>query len=137
MPRFTSFLKLSFRDKKLIFKTVVLMFQVKFMLWFYSFKDIKKSYEKAENSDKKDVNISKLIWALKMVKQLLPGITCLNGALAGYYLLLDHGYSGQVKIGVGKSISGDFEAHAWLEYNGETIVGESEKYYVPLYDFSS
>ena len=40
----------------------------------------------------------------------------------------------QIKIGVGKDINGEFEAHAWLEYAGKVVVGESEKEYVPLTD---
>ncbi len=137
MSIFYSFLKLPLSDKKLIIETIILMVKVKFMLSFCSFPKIRKHYEQAETSDKKDLSIFKLTWALNVVNHILPGITCLNGALTGYYLLLNHGYSGQVKIGVVKTSSSEFEAHAWLEYNEEVLLGVSEKDYILLYDFNS
>jgi hypothetical protein len=39
-----------------------------------------------------------------------------------------------IKIGVGKSFEGEFEAHAWLEYADEVVIGESEKEYIPILD---
>ena len=31
----------------------------------------------------------------------------------------------------------NFEAHAWLEINNETILGESEEKYIPLFNLDN
>lgn len=83
---------------------------------------------------KSNIPISKLSWSVNVASQYVPKATCLTRALTGHTLLSKHGYPSRIKIGVGKSVEGEFEAHAWLEYEGEVVVGESEKEYVLLFD---
>jgi len=54
-------------------------------------------------------------------------------ALAGYILMSKYGYNSLIKIGV-LNEDGIFEAHAWLEYNGNVVLGESEKDYKIILD---
>ena len=137
MTVFTSFLKLSWSDRKLLLKTLSLMIKVRLMLWILPFSRIKKSFLEEKVSGKTDVTVGRLNWSLKITSHYLPWSTCLTNALAGHSLLSEYGYPSMIKIGVGKSASGEFEAHAWLEYNDMVIVGESEKEYVNLYDFNN
>ena len=71
---------------------------------------------------------------MQTVSNYIPQATCLTKALTAQKLLKKYGYHSQIKIGVGKDIKGEFEAHAWLEYAGKVVLGESEKEYVPLID---
>jgi len=50
-----------------------------------------------------------------------PGrFTCLEESLVLWYLLRRQGIAARLRIGVRK-ISEKFEAHAWVEYNGEAL----------------
>ena len=46
--------------------------------------------------------------------------TCLEESLGLWYLLRTQGISPQLRIGVRKT-NGKFEAHAWVEHNGEAL----------------
>jgi hypothetical protein len=52
-------------------------------------------------------------------------MTCLRRSLALQKMLTSGGIESQLKIGVRKN-NGDFQAHAWIEYQGEPI-GEPER----------
>jgi hypothetical protein len=90
--------------------------------------------ERSNNKTKNNIPVHKLIWAVQTISNYIPQATCLTKALTAQKLLKKYGYSSQIKIGVGKNINGEFEAHAWVEYDGKVVVGESEKEYVPLID---
>ena len=51
------------------------------------------------------------------------GTTCLATALVGQALLNRHGHGCQLRIGVRRKTDGAFTAHAWLERNGQVILG--------------
>lgn len=135
MTSLTTLFKLSWKDYKLLIHTLFIMIKVRLMLWFMPFSHIQKSFSNLIPSGDRDITVCRLNWSLKVVSHYMPGTTCLTNALAGYSLLSKHGYSSIVKIGVGKSEEGEFEAHAWLEYGDGVVIGESEKEYVPLLDF--
>lgn len=134
MTVLTNFLKLPGSDKRLLLYTLFLMVKVRLMLWVLPFPRIQRSFTKFEPV-RSDIPVSRLTWSVRAVSQYVPGATCLTNALTSYLLLSKYGYPSLVKIGVGKSAEGEFEAHAWLEYDGEVVLGESEKDYVPLFDF--
>jgi len=66
-------------------------------------------------------------WAVAAAGSLIPGgRRCLPRALAAEWILLGHGYHPSFKIGVAKGAAGNFEAHAWLECDGRTVIGGAE-----------
>ena len=136
MINLTKYFKLPRKNQILLIKTLLTLVKVRLMLWFMSFHHIQKYFSNIRVTEKRDKTVCELSWSLKVVSHYLPGTTCLTNALAGYILLSKHGYSSLVKIGVGKSDEGEFEAHAWLEYGDRIIIGESEKEYVPLFDLN-
>ena len=44
-------------------------------------------------------------------------------ALAGFVLYRRHGIEAQLRIGAKQSVNEGFGAHAWLEHDGEVLVG--------------
>lgn len=135
MAALDGFLKLSWNDRVLLFKILLLMVKVRIILWLMPFNRIQESFKQIKPSSERGETICKLSWSLKVIAHYFPGSKCLINALTGYLLLSEHGYDSLVKIGVGKSAEGEFEAHAWLEYKDRVVIGESEKEYVPLFDF--
>lgn len=63
--------------------------------------------------------------ALVSGSRFVPGSTCLVQALAGQWLLQGEGYAPRLRIGVSKAEG--FEAHAWLELDGEVLIGGADE----------
>jgi len=77
---------------------------------------------------------AKAIWAVKVAACYMPGAgTCLAQALTAQSLLARRGRPATVHIGVVKGEKGELQAHAWLESQGDIVVGSSElERYTPL-----
>jgi hypothetical protein len=70
------------------------------------------------------ISIERVVWAVNVVSRYMPGgVKCLARALATQRLLAQQGYFTQLRIGV-KNLKGKLEAHAWVENNGEVVIGE-------------
>ena len=132
---FLNFFKLSGYEQRILLKTLFLMVKVRLMLWLMSFPRIQRSFKYIEPSATDKAAVTNLIWSVNVASHYVPGATCLTNALTGYSLFSQYGHPSQVKIGVGKSSEGEFEAHAWLEYKDEVVIGESENDYVLLFSF--
>ncbi|HXK02679.1 MAG TPA: lasso peptide biosynthesis B2 protein [Verrucomicrobiae bacterium] len=63
-----------------------------------------------------------IAWAIAAAAPFVPSSTCLVRALAAQRLFARKGHDAAVRIGVANS-SGEFAAHAWLDYAGDSIVG--------------
>ena len=64
-------------------------------------------------------------WAVEAVAGSIPGASCLTQALAADVMLRRAGFTPQIRIGVAKDRH-TFEAHAWLELDGEVLVGDHD-----------
>jgi len=49
--------------------------------------------------------------------------TCLRQALLLWFFLARSGVSTELRLGVEKSVAGDFAAHAWVEHDGHVLIG--------------
>ena len=79
-----------------------------------------------------EVPASRLVWAVRTVAARIPRATCLTQALAAKYQLERSGRNAQLHLGVAKE-KGRFLAHAWLECDGQTVLGgEIADRYTPL-----
>ena len=134
MKILTNFLKQTRVDQQLLITTLLSMIIIRLKLYLIPFNRIQRSLERSNNKTANEVPVHKLIWAVQTVSNYVPHATCLTKALTAQKLLKKYGYPSQVKIGVNKDAEGQFEAHAWLEYSGKVVIGESVKEYVPLTD---
>jgi hypothetical protein len=65
-----------------------------------------------------------IVRAVDTASRLVPGgRNCLVRAVTGRALMAREGAESELVVGVAKSCGGAFESHAWLRYNGETILG--------------
>jgi hypothetical protein len=64
----------------------------------------------------------RVAWAVEVAGRRVPKSTCLVRALAGQRMMARHGYQSALRIGVEHPAAG-FAAHAWLEYEGQVILG--------------
>ncbi len=64
-----------------------------------------------------------LAWAVRAAAHRVPRASCLTQALALESLLADEGLTAEFRIGVARRADGSFEAHAWLERDGQVLIG--------------
>lgn len=130
------FMKISSRDKILALESLFWVIVIRVMVWIFPFRFVQRRVQNIASylSPSDDhcavstVAMPRLRFMIVMASRYVPKATCLVHALAGYILFSKYGYSTLIKIGV-LNEEGVFEAHAWLEYSGDVVLGESEKDY--------
>jgi hypothetical protein len=68
-------------------------------------------------------NPAHLARAVRRVSRYIPAANCLPQALATQWLLQRHGYPAELRLGVAKNGSGQLKAHAWVDSEGQTLIG--------------
>lgn len=68
--------------------------------------------------------VERIVWAVRVASCYVPGMTCLERALATLHLLAQHGWSAVLRIGVSATRAGPVEAHAWVELDGCVVMGK-------------
>lgn len=76
----------------------------------------------------------RVAWAVGVVSRRIPNATCLTRALAAQILLAQLGLASRVWIGVAKGVGTPLSAHAWVESDGQIVLGAVEDLaaYTPL-----
>ena len=78
-----------------------------------------------------DTSFEEILRAVNVAARFVPGATCLVKARAASAMLNRFGYAAEIKIGVAKQAS-DLKAHAWVECDGQVVLGESGNQYTEL-----
>jgi len=75
----------------------------------------------------------RIAWAIRLACRYVPRATCLVRALAGQAVMAWHGHACVVTVGVALR-KGRFGAHAWLESEGQVLLGDSQEreQYAPI-----
>ena len=120
------FWSLSYRDKKLFVRVLGVLIVYRGLLLVVPFnRFIAASGQSSDYpANLSEQTIRGLVWAISVVSVNVPvGFTCLVQALATKRLLKNHP-DVQLHIGVRKSETDGFAAHAWVSYKGKTILGD-------------
>lgn len=71
--------------------------------------------------------------AVEVIANRIPAATCLVRGAAAEWLLLRGGYPASLHLGVASDAPGKIRAHAWVESDGEAVIGTPEPgEYAPL-----
>jgi Transglutaminase-like superfamily len=65
----------------------------------------------------------RIAWAVARAGCFVPKATCLTQALAAKVLLERSGHPAQVRVGFGRSEDARLIAHAWVESDGQVVLG--------------
>jgi hypothetical protein len=77
--------------------------------------------------------LQQITWAIHSAARFVPGCTCLVQGLTALRLGISAGYPVTMNIGTTKEVNGELKAHAWVEYQGQIILGAAEGInYTPL-----
>jgi hypothetical protein len=67
---------------------------------------------------------SLIAWAVRAASRRVPKASCLTQALSGQIFLGMHAYASRIHVGVAREEDGRLSAHAWLEVEGRTLIGD-------------
>jgi hypothetical protein len=129
MKKLFRFFFLPYGEKKLIGQALFFVIFFRLALWLLSYGRTKHWMENDGNFDS---NTQKIDWnfveniarSVRLCSRFVPFATCLTQALATKTLLRKYGQKSLLKIGVAKNESERFEAHAWIEIDGQIIIGK-------------
>jgi len=116
-------LALSRGDRALLVEAAVHLWMMRIGLWVLPFRWLYRPPPVAQAPGPAPERIAR---AVSRGSHLVPCPTCLVRALAARRMLARHGHASQLWFGVARPAEGRFEAHAWLECGGATIVGGDE-----------
>ncbi|MCC5636922.1 lasso peptide biosynthesis B2 protein [Nostoc sp. CHAB 5844] len=137
MKQWRKLLLLTSAERKLLFNTFILLGLVRLGLWLLPFPTLKQMLASINQMQllrvqKFSPSVSQIVEAVNRSSRYTPGgAKCLARALTTQTLMSWHGYSSELRIGVAKSAAGKFEAHAWVEVQGQIVLGylkDLEKY---------
>jgi hypothetical protein len=134
MGRLRRFLYLDWQERRLLLRTALLVMSVRAALLFLPFEQVNKFLARRPRRRCARWNTSKahVLWAVRSTAAFIPSATCLTQALAAKYQLKHCGLDAQLHFGVAKD-NGRLLAHAWLQCDGETVLGgEIAPRYAPL-----
>ncbi len=129
MKRLRKFNSLTSGDHRLLLGTFVWLGLVRLGLWllpFGTWRRLLASVSRANPVGAKQGSptAGKIVWAVDAASRYMPGgAKCLARALTAQVLMSRRGYSPQLRIGVAKGEEGQLEAHAWVESQGQVVIG--------------
>jgi transglutaminase superfamily protein len=128
MKSFKRWFQLTGEDRGLLVSSLLLQASIRVGLWLVPFSNVQRLTVRW--ADRKGVagvgRAERVIWAIAATSRLVPRCTCFVRALAAQVLLQRCGCETALRVGVAKKRNGQLKGHAWLERNGEVVVGEME-----------
>src|SRR6202022_4590948 len=130
MAAISKFLRLSWREQKLVAGAVLALSAVRIGLIALPFATVRgivaRGYRRPDDNPSRPA-LERATGAIEAASHYVPGgSNCLVRALASEYVLGRFGYPSELKIGVAKSAAGELAAHAWLESEGREGIGGLE-----------
>jgi hypothetical protein len=129
MRKLRRFFALSGQQRWLLLKTLSLLATVRLGLWVLPFRIVLRLTETLRRKGlyrldtPSDSSVSEVVWAVKAASRYVPKATCLTQSLTAYCLLGRLGHLAKLEIGVARGKEGTLDAHAWVEVDGETLIG--------------
>jgi len=125
--------RLAPKERALFFHTLLVVVIMRLGLWVLSFQRMQQIARAKVQivSQFAGLPVHRFVWAVQAASKRVPSASCLTQSLALHYLLNRVGYDSQIRIGVAKEPNAAVCAHAWVEYQGETLlstVQEVEQY---------
>lgn len=131
------FLRLPTRRKRIALEALAALLAARIRLSFRP-EDLVRDVLEEEHPEGPSPELThEVAWAISAVAGSLPGRwTCLTRALAAQRLLGRRGSRAEFHLGARRDDSNLMEAHAWLEVDGEPVVGDHPELgsYVELED---
>lgn len=124
------FFALARGERTLLLHAAVMVLVVRLALWWVPSRVVLRrvaSYVgRTADRPKAGMPPQRVGWAVRVASRLVPRASCLTQALAAQILLAKHGHDSRLHLGVAREEPAGFRAHAWVESEGEIVVGGEE-----------
>jgi hypothetical protein len=125
------YLRLTPAERALLPRLAVLVAAIRVALWTVPFATLQRFLElRAVGAlfprSMADIPVARLAWAVETTSRRIPAATCLTQSLALQFLLTRAGRASALNIGVARSGARGFQAHAWVECEGRTLIDRAE-----------
>jgi hypothetical protein len=138
---FRQFTKLPGVERKSLLTTFALVAAIRLLLWTVPFRFVRRliSTRAGASPAWAQIPVKRLAWSVQASAKRIPGASCLTQALALHWLLARAGRASDLRIGVAKDGSTGLASHAWLEHEGEILIGDNGELgrYSPILAWSS
>jgi hypothetical protein len=126
-----NFFRLESNEKLVFFQSLYWLWYFRVRLHHRPFNSLiqqanNKSNQYLINSKPAYLTVNRIAWFTNRASHFVPDATCLVQALAGKVVFSIYGYEPTIVIGVKKGDSNDILSHAWLECDGEIVIGNLE-----------
>lgn len=138
MAQILSLWSLPLSSKVFLAKTIGLLGLIRLGLWILPFQTLRQLLDNlSRTSSLRTPNptvTKRIVEAVQVGSRYVPKATCLTQALAVQVMLWRRGYPATLNLGVTKDEQGGLEAHAWVESEGQIVIGgaDSPANFVPL-----
>lgn len=128
MSRLRRFLGLTAADRRLLVGAAVLLVAIRGGQGMVPFRTLRRLVARGARTPG-EINAAgrslrlRIAWAVEVASRYVPRATCLTRALAVEAMLMRRGYPARLCIGVARKVGERFEAHAWVESDGKTLIG--------------
>lgn len=113
--------------RKLLVEAFALTCATRLALWVFPYAVARRAVNRATCVvPRRARSPERVAWAVAAAGDRVPGATCLVRALVGEALLSWTGRSA-LRFGV-RRVSSGVEAHAWLEFDGQVLIGRDERF---------
>lgn len=131
MKRLRNFFRRSPADRLLLVKSAMLLGMIGLGLFLLPFKVVLVRVDnvkprKGLKHGIKAIPANRISWAVSKVSRYIPYTKCLAKALALKVLFTREGYQAKLCIGVDKCGNDQLKAHAWVESQGEIVIGNTD-----------
>ncbi len=123
MKRLRKFARLSADDRRLVIRTTILMSGLRLGLCLLPFRRLIARCEQKQPPPHDAISPERVVWAVQAASRYVPRATCLVQALTAKVLLESAGLPADVHLGVAKTREQGLEAHAWVEFQGQVVIG--------------
>lgn len=120
---------MSWQNRYLIIVSFLWLARIRWGLWRSSFQDLQQQLSRSSAQPvfypfHSLPSLNQLIWSVKTSSRLMPGnVKCLAKALCAQAIAHQFNYNLNLHIGVAKEKDNSLEAHAWLTYQNQVVLG--------------
>ena len=129
MRRILKFVRLPSTEQRILVKSAFLLVAVRLGLFIFPFKTLLNHIERVKSESRVANNVNgitsdRIPWAVVVTSRYIPFTKCLTQALVAQILFAQYGYAAQLRIGVKKDGRKRLKAHAWVESQGQIVIGD-------------
>lgn len=117
------FARLRPADRTLLVEACLLLAAIRAALWLLPWRRVLAFAHAMPARSSPRFAVDRLEWAVLRAGRVVPRATCLAQAVTLGRLLAREGYAGSIQIGVTNAPR--FEAHAWVEHDGTTLLDDA------------